>query len=121
MCRSPFVARAARGLLISPKPTSTVVSLTDLGSLQKAKHRKGGTGWVQKENGTASGQGLLQSYFQFLSVSRLIGFEVAIVMSMRRQNERDEGADCVEFRERESMRAGLTVEREGAWGIPMKS
>ncbi|KAJ8467060.1 hypothetical protein OPV22_029612 [Ensete ventricosum] len=72
MCRSPFVARAARGLLISPKPTSTVVSLTDLGSLQKAKHRKGGTGWVQKENGTASGQGLLQSYFQFLSVSRLV-------------------------------------------------
>ncbi|RRT49404.1 hypothetical protein B296_00023342 [Ensete ventricosum] len=72
MCRSPFVARAPRGLLISPKPTSTVVSLTDLGSLQKAKHRKGGTGWI--------------------------GFEVAIVMSMKRQNERDEGADCVEFR-----------------------
>lgn len=149
MFRSPVVARAPRGVHISPKPTSTVVSLTDLGFLEKTKHRKAGKRRAASGPRAPPVLNLDPSPFPF-SCARLsprppfgirfrrrrlslrsplqnlehgdsIGFEVAIVVPMRRQNERDEGADCIEFRERESMRARLTVEREGAWGIPMKS
>ncbi|CAL9145038.1 unnamed protein product, partial [Musa hybrid cultivar] len=39
----------------------------------------------------------LRSPLQNLEHGDSIGFEVAIVVPMRRQNERDEGADCIEF------------------------
>ncbi|RRT82969.1 hypothetical protein BHE74_00005118 [Ensete ventricosum] len=39
------------------------------------------------------------------------GFEVAIVVPKKREKERDDTADCVEFLVRELERAGLIVER----------
>lgn len=43
--------------------------------------------------------------------SAVTGFEMAVVVPKKREKERDDTADCVEFLVRELKRAGLIVER----------